>query len=53
MNGALKKIIVMISQLTWFEEWMTSMEMVWGRTQTRWGDLEEEYKLKKLQRIFD
>ena len=41
-NGDLKKITKRNSVLTWYEEWFCFFEILWGRTNTRWCDLEHK-----------
>ena len=53
-NGDIKIIQERRSSLTWYEEWYSYFQFGWGRTLSRWIDLEKEYGLcsKVMRSIF-
>ena len=52
-NGSFEYLGESVSCLTWLEEWFAYFEWTWGRTHTRWVDLESRYKVSErtLKRI--
>jgi hypothetical protein len=44
----------MTSHLTWYEEWMSYFEVMWGRVHTSWDDLFlEKFDLKSRAKMYD
>jgi hypothetical protein len=50
-----KKQTTTVGKLTWLQEWMVFLEMVWGRSCGRWVDMEEAYGFhnRTVRNIFD
>ena len=52
-NGFLEYINQKLTRITWFNEYIFFFEMTWGRTITRWEDVERIYKVRHPEKIFD
>jgi hypothetical protein len=54
-EGKIETINKRVSSLTWFEEWLTYFQIIWGKHVTRWDDIEYQFNssTRSLGRIFD
>jgi hypothetical protein len=54
-KGNIAIISTSLSTLTWFEEWYLFLEIIYGRSMTRWIDVEAKYNVSSctLRKIYD